>query len=457
MFGDLALFCCKENMDLIQEFLNRYRREFDFYDQSARLLAQLLDADLQATGIRAMVTSRAKQPGRLESKVRQRNITANYQTVDDIFADIVDLAGARVALYFPAEREEVGKIIQSRFDVIEPPKLFPTGAAPSYSKRFSGYWATHYRTRIREASLPDSQKRYSDARIEIQVASVLMHAWSEVEHDLVYKPLQGNLSDDEYAILDELNGLVLAGEIALERLQRAGEARVAERGSTFSNHYDLAAYLFDVAKRILATVPTEVGMGRVDVLFDFLKRLSIDTPEALGTYLGALSPDMEARPLAEQIIDQVLAADSTRYAAYSEIRDERDRQKSFQTPNETQRSVEQHHALGFFLSNWIAIERIIREVAQTSGVEDSPGVIPTGRLLARLDLLDEQDRSEFDRLRRLRNLLVHGVEVPRPEIVLDAGLALNRLIYRMTESANDAARTAARRALTSLGDDPSPA
>ena len=30
-----------------------------------------------------------------------------------------------------------------------------------------------------------------------------MHAWSEVEHDLVYKPLQGTLSDEEaLAILD---------------------------------------------------------------------------------------------------------------------------------------------------------------------------------------------------------------------------------------------------------------
>ena len=44
-----------------------------------------------------------------------------------------------------------------------------------------------------------------------------MHAWSEVEHDLIYKPLQGTLSKEELAILDELNGLVLAGEIALER------------------------------------------------------------------------------------------------------------------------------------------------------------------------------------------------------------------------------------------------
>jgi ppGpp synthetase/RelA/SpoT-type nucleotidyltranferase len=36
--------------------------------------------------------------------------------------------------------------------------------------------------------------------VEIQVASVLMHAWAEVEHDLVYKPVdQEPLSDAELA------------------------------------------------------------------------------------------------------------------------------------------------------------------------------------------------------------------------------------------------------------------
>src|SRR5690606_9552985 len=97
------------------------------------------------------------------------------------------------------------------------------------------YWATHYRLKLRESSLQEGQKRYAAARVEVQVASVLMHAWSEVEHDLVYKPLQGTLSDEEYAILDELNGLVLAGEIALERLQKAGEARVTREGTPFAS------------------------------------------------------------------------------------------------------------------------------------------------------------------------------------------------------------------------------
>jgi ppGpp synthetase/RelA/SpoT-type nucleotidyltranferase len=224
-------------VDQIEQFVGRYRKEYVFYDLAARLAAQLLEQTLQSAGIRAIVTARAKSPIRLEQKVRQRHLRKNYQSIDDIFRDIVDLAGVRIALYFPAERDQVGKIISQLFSLDGQPKSFPEESkAATYAKRFSGYWATHYRVRHRDSSL----RRYAEALIEIQVASVLMHAWAEVNHDLVYKPLQGNLSDDEYAILDELNGLVMAGEIALERLQRSGETRVATKGRVFSSHYDLS-------------------------------------------------------------------------------------------------------------------------------------------------------------------------------------------------------------------------
>ena len=59
------------------------------------------------------------------------------------------------------------------------------------------------------------------------------------------KPLQGTLSDEELAILDELNGLVLSGEIALERLQAAGNERIQSKNTSFNNQYDLAAYLYN--------------------------------------------------------------------------------------------------------------------------------------------------------------------------------------------------------------------
>ena len=37
-------------MGLIEDFVARYRKEFDFYDQAARLVAQTLEGALQAAG-----------------------------------------------------------------------------------------------------------------------------------------------------------------------------------------------------------------------------------------------------------------------------------------------------------------------------------------------------------------------------------------------------------------------
>lgn len=65
-----------------------------------------------------------------------------------------------------------------------------------------------------------------DFPVEIQIASLIMHAWSEVEHDLDYKQLDGTVSDLELELLDQLNGLALAGEISLEQLQNARNERI---------------------------------------------------------------------------------------------------------------------------------------------------------------------------------------------------------------------------------------
>ncbi|HEY6483079.1 MAG TPA: hypothetical protein VIY54_06085, partial [Steroidobacteraceae bacterium] len=46
-------------------------KERDFYDQAARLAAQMAERALQSAGIRAIVTSRAKPLARLEEKVRK--------------------------------------------------------------------------------------------------------------------------------------------------------------------------------------------------------------------------------------------------------------------------------------------------------------------------------------------------------------------------------------------------
>jgi hypothetical protein len=115
--------------------------------------------------------------------------------------------------------------------------------------------------------------------------------------------------------------MVIAGEIALETLQRAGKRRVAEGGRTFKNHYELAAHLLSRVDPMLDEPIGEAGLGRVDLLFALLHRLKIDTPAQLAPYLEALHGNLEVRPLAEQVIDAILAEDESRYDVYRAIQE----------------------------------------------------------------------------------------------------------------------------------------
>lgn len=396
----------EQKLDKIDQFIAQYTREYDFYDQAARLAARMIDANLQSAGIRSMVTARAKSITSLEAKCRQREARRDggYKSIVQIVDDIVDLAGVRVALYFPGERSQVDGLMTRLFSLVSPRKDFPERSTRVRPTRFSGYSASHYRVQLREDDLSDSEKRYALAKIEVQVASVLMHAWSEVEHDLVYKPSAGDLSEQEYAILDQINGLVIAGEIGLETLQKAAEARVASGGRTFANHYDLASYLLDKGTTVTSKPISDAGLGRVDLLFDLITKLKIATPEQLAPYIEALHDNFELRPLAEQIIDALLLEDPKRYDLYRSIR----AQRPWASVPTDSHGEDPYRQVGLFVAKWIELESLLRGNVKSK----RPGglVIPFGRDLVEQGLLTEDSAREFDRLRRMRNELVHGVE-----------------------------------------------
>jgi hypothetical protein len=232
-----------------------------------------------------------------------------------------------------------------------------------------------------------------------------MHAWAEVEHDLVYKPLGGELSADEYAVLDLLNGLVISGGIALEQLQKAGEARVAANDRKIANHYELATLLLSAGEGLTSEPINEAGLGRVDQLFDFIHDLGIDTPALLRPYLEALHGNLELRPLAEQIIDALLFEDSSRYAVYDAIRAQRSWESSQTEPED-----ELYHHIGKFMKCWMELESLLRNAVPPQK-RNRPIILSTGQLLS-MNLLTEDTAYDFEQLRRIRNLLVHGVELP---------------------------------------------
>ena len=394
-------------MDLLQQFIENYKKKFSFFETAGRLAASQLESALQDAGIRAIVTSRAKSPMRLKNKVTRRNARREipYKNMKEIYEDIADLSGIRVSLYFPGDRNKVDGIITDLFTVVESKQFPEQSKPPSYHKRFSGYWANHYRALIKEERLAAAQKKYAGARIEIQVASVLMHAWSEVEHDLIYKPTQGTLSDEELAILDELNGLVLAGEIALERLQEAGNKRIHSKNASFSSQYELASYLYNYLSSHFKSEDVELRMGNISLLYSLLRSLKMTGVREIGPVLKSVKFEKDKRDISQQIIDQIITGNEKRYQIYQELRTVQD------SSDDASRQ-----AASYFFDNWVPLERLLNKTV-AGNTSRSRGAFNINSL-KRMNLFDKETLNRIIQLRKLRNVLIHDIELPDQAYIL---------------------------------------
>lgn len=409
-------------MQIIETFLRHYLREIDYYAEAGRLVQGLLQSELTRRGIRAIVTSRAKDPERLRAKLLERNTTGgkNYASLEEIYSDIVDLAGVRVALYFPGDRKKVDEVVSELFQLVCPAKVFPEGNPKPRAKGLAGYLATHYRVQLKADKLSQAQRRYAAATIEIQVASVLMHAWAEVEHDLLYKPLQGKPATDEIAVIDELNALVLAGEIALERLQRSIESRVsAEPDSRFANEFELQAFL---SSKIQSTSTNQIGV--VDFLYELLQHAKLDTPAALAPFLARVELSAGSEPVSDQLIDLITAEDPEKYELFLSMwRKFRDKFSSFSGLDIFPQA--RQDALSNFLKQWIELEKRVILLTKSSSRFLTSKVM--GELLEQIPL-DASSIATIQQLRNLRNQLVHGQALPNARTLNKAANEIRDLL-----------------------------
>ena len=97
---------------------------------------------------------------------------------------IEDMAGVRVITYFPNEVAEIGKQINLEFDVLDHTDRI---RAMREQERL-GYESDHYLVRLTAKRTELGEyNRFAGLKCEIQVRTVLQHAWAEIEHDIGYK------------------------------------------------------------------------------------------------------------------------------------------------------------------------------------------------------------------------------------------------------------------------------
>lgn len=164
----------------------RYEGKFyGLYEEFAGKVADILKLAIEGSSSPRPQSyqSRAKTPESLKKRLEE----AGKLDSNDIENERRDLAGVRLIFYTNTDVDRFSQLglIFDNFDVEKGATKVHQPIIENEEKR---YRAIHFTVKLKEdrASLPE-YKKFSGLRCEIQIQTILNHAWSETSHDILYK------------------------------------------------------------------------------------------------------------------------------------------------------------------------------------------------------------------------------------------------------------------------------
>jgi ppGpp synthetase/RelA/SpoT-type nucleotidyltranferase len=227
---------------LIDVAVERYLRELDRYEKLSKYIGETCRVLLEQLDIHSTVQWRAKDPGRLRRKLEKYldsgEHASDFTDLDSVFRVLKDLAGTRITTYVDTDRVRVITVVQERFSGFGA----NSGVIPDVKDQpFGFYRATHCMVRLKDDEAVGQFKNLKGLACEIQVCSLLAHVFNELEHDLRYKPLSGDLSNKENALLNAVARQLEVGDTLINLVRDAVEARQRERVDEFAARQVLVA------------------------------------------------------------------------------------------------------------------------------------------------------------------------------------------------------------------------
>jgi ppGpp synthetase/RelA/SpoT-type nucleotidyltranferase len=238
---------------------------------------------VKANAIRAQVTSRTKTADSFREKLERfsRRADKNMTDVDDVFSQVGDLAGVRIATYRQDDEKRVTEEIKKRFSWLKglDVDIEVKDKLDLESKKY--YRATHCQASLRDDDLIGDYENLRGASCEIQICSMMAHVWNEIEHDIGYKPEGGGPGSGEHRLLGALGHLTRSGDEVITALLDATFARLEAQKGDFNDVYDFVARL----RKDLPDIDLAANAGQ---LFEALQALDLKSPERLKRYIGEL-------------------------------------------------------------------------------------------------------------------------------------------------------------------------
>ena len=223
-----------------------YQQLRGLYGDFASSIESILKTCLDRSGVKIhSIESRAKS---VESFARKASTLADEDSRRPKYpfplTQITDMAAVRVITFMLSVLDDVDTVVRREFEIVE--KLNKSQLLDDEGRL--GYQSVHYIVSMKwgRRNMPEYE-RFKNLLAEIQVRTILQHAWAEIEHDIGYK--------------------AEASSIAIKRrfLSLAGMLEVADREFE-------AIYAADEQMKAAARESVEAGrLSEVEITGDALK------------------------------------------------------------------------------------------------------------------------------------------------------------------------------------------
>jgi len=204
-----------------------YQRQRPLYEHLAQKVEAVVREVLDDQKVQYhSITSRPKEVDSFAGKAAREEYT-------DPKKQIKDMAGVRIIAYVDSQARQIAELVERLFKV-DPEHSVDTSVRLGVDK--VGYRATHYVARFSKdrCRLPE-YRRFDRLEFEIQVRTILQHAWAEIDHDRNYK-FTGVLPDDIQRRFAVLSGVLELADREFDAIASSidvyatGVAEMTEKG-----------------------------------------------------------------------------------------------------------------------------------------------------------------------------------------------------------------------------------
>ncbi len=193
----------RDQLDIIYEFL--YRQPD--YEQLCLEVAYVLKTKLIESNLDySSITYRAKDLNSFLEKLGRK-------IYKEPFNDITDFAGVRLVCIYRSDLESIEQIIRREFKLVE-----KVDKSRKKSDRF-GYRAVHFLVKLGEEFSGARYDHLKNLVCEIQLRTILQHAWATIDEHLVYKK-KSSIPGEMSQRINHISQVLEEADIQFEKIRQ---------------------------------------------------------------------------------------------------------------------------------------------------------------------------------------------------------------------------------------------